>query len=142
MIKKIQVHIISHTHWDREWFLTKDYTNKWLVPFFERLFSLLREDKEYKFVLDGQVLMVNDYLEQLSRDEREKKLALLRKYGKEKRLFFWSILGSNRLANCWTGIDSPQYFTWLQICRKIRQFYESWLVARLLWANRTGSSNS
>lgn len=106
MIKKIQVHIISHTHWDREWFLTKDYTNKWLVPFFERLFSLLRENKEYKFVLDGQVLMVNDYLEQLSRDEREKKLALLRKYGKEKRLFFgpywaqidWRIVGPESIV--------------------------------------------
>jgi len=106
MTEKIQIHIISHTHWDREWFLTKDYTNKWLVPFFERLFLLLQENKEYKFVLDGQMLMVNDYLKHLPNDEREKKIALLEKYGKEKRLFFgpywaqidWRIVGPESIV--------------------------------------------
>lgn len=92
-MNKINIHIVSHTHWDREWFLSSDYTNKWLVPFFSKLFSLLRSNKDYKFVLDGQMQMINDYLEQLSDEERKKKTSLLQKYGKEKRLFFgpyWS----------------------------------------------------
>ncbi len=99
---KIRIHIISHTHWDREWYLSSDYTNKWLVPFFDKLFSLFESNKNYKFVLDGQMQMINDYLSQFSSDDREKKVALLQKYGKEKRLFFgpywsqidWRIAGS------------------------------------------------
>lgn len=101
-MNKINIHIISHTHWDREWFLSSDYTNKWLVPFFNKLFSLLKSNKNYKFVLDGQMQMINDYLGQLSDEERKKKASLLQKYGKEKRLFFgpywsqidWRIAGS------------------------------------------------
>jgi len=84
----LKVHIVSHTHWDREWYLSSDYTNKWLVPFFEKLFSLLKSNKNYKFVLDGQMQMVYDYLGQLSANEREEKRFLLQKYGKEKRIFF------------------------------------------------------
>ena len=34
-------HIISHTHWDREWYLNSPYTNEWLVPFFDALFDVL-----------------------------------------------------------------------------------------------------
>ncbi len=101
-MKGIRIHVVSHTHWDREWFLSSDYTNKWLVPFFDRLFSLFESNKNYKFVLDGQMQMVRDYLSQLSAEEREKKTLLLRKYGKEKRLFFgpywsqidWKIAGA------------------------------------------------
>ncbi len=93
MKDKIYVHIISHTHWDREWYLSSDYTNKWLVPFFDKLFSLLESNKNYKFVLDGQMQMIRDYLYQFSPSDREKKATLLRKYGKRKQLFFgpyWS----------------------------------------------------
>lgn len=104
--KKIRVHIVSHTHWDREWYLSSDYTNKWLVPFFDKLFSLLESNKNYKFVLDGQMQMINDYLSQLSPDDREKKAALLQKYGKGKQLFFgpywsqidWRIAGSESIV--------------------------------------------
>jgi len=103
---KIRIHIISHTHWDREWYLSSDYTNKWLVPFFDKLFSLLESNENYKFVLDGQMQMIDDYLSQLSSDDREKKATLLRKYGKRKQLFFgpywsqvdWRIAGSESIV--------------------------------------------
>jgi len=67
MTKLINAHIISHTHWDREWFLNSKYTNEWLVPFFDSLFKMLEKESNYRFVLDGQTLIVEDYLDQLKR---------------------------------------------------------------------------
>lgn len=28
-----KAHIISHTHWDREWYINSRYVNEWLPPF-------------------------------------------------------------------------------------------------------------
>lgn len=58
-------HILSHTHWDREWYLNSPYTNPWLVPFFDSLFKMLEKEPGYRFVLDGQTSMIEDWLEQL-----------------------------------------------------------------------------
>ncbi len=65
MGEQTTVHIISHTHWDREWFLNSPFTNEWLLDFFDSLFSMLEKEPEYRFVLDGQTLIIEDYLEQL-----------------------------------------------------------------------------
>lgn len=63
------VHILSHTHWDREWYLNSPYTNEWLIPFFNGLFTMLEKEPDYKFILDGQVSMIEDYFEELSKNE-------------------------------------------------------------------------
>ncbi len=86
---KWNVRIISHTHWDREWYLNSPYTNEWLIPFFDSLFTMLEKEPEYQFVLDGQLSMIDDYFDEL----RKKNIAvyqyknLIRKYAKEGRLF-------------------------------------------------------
>lgn len=103
---KIKVHIISHTHWDREWFLPATYTSPWLVSFFDKLFFLLDKYKNYKFVLDGQVQVIEDYLGELEKEERRKKEDLLKKYIREKRLFIgpywaqidWQIPGAESIV--------------------------------------------
>ncbi len=58
------IHIISHTHWDREWFLTADYTNEWLDDLFENLFAVIEQVNDYRYILDGQTLMIEDYVTQ------------------------------------------------------------------------------
>ena len=82
----MKAHIISHTHWDREWFLNSKYTNEWLIPFFDSLFNYLDKYPEYYFVLDGQTLMIEDYLEQLSDEERNKSENKFKKYIGQSRL--------------------------------------------------------
>lgn len=81
-------HIISHTHWDREWYLNSPYTNEWLVPFFDALFDVLEGRPGYRFVLDGQTSMVEDCCEQLQRQGRDVAAfkAKLRHYVTERRL--------------------------------------------------------
>ncbi|PTV95040.1 mannosylglycerate hydrolase [Halanaerobium saccharolyticum] len=99
----INAHIISHTHWDREWFLNSKYTTEWLVPFFDSLFEMLEKEQNYRFVLDGQTLMIEDYFNELKKQNKdvEKYKSLIKKYGKENRL----ILGPYYLQPDWQLIS-------------------------------------
>lgn len=88
MEEQITVHIISHTHWDREWFLNSPFTNEWLLGFFDSLFTMLEKEPEYRFILDGQTLMIEDYLDELEKQGRNKQeyIEKIERYAKEKRL--------------------------------------------------------
>ncbi|MCK4260587.1 MAG: hypothetical protein KAX49_16540 [Halanaerobiales bacterium] len=105
---KHKAHIISHTHWDREWYLNSKYTNEWLVPFFDHLFLMLEKEDNYQFVLDGQMAMIDDYYDELKKQGkgvypyREK----IKKYVQERRLFVgpyylqpdWQLLSEEALV--------------------------------------------
>lgn len=59
-----KVHIVSHTHWDREWYRPYEYFRSKLVFVIDRLLSILETDSSYlHFLLDGQTLPLEDYLE-------------------------------------------------------------------------------
>ena len=56
-------HLIPHTHWDREWYLTRAGFHARLVPVLDDLLDLLERDPAYRaFLLDGQTVHVEDYL--------------------------------------------------------------------------------
>ncbi len=57
------MHIMTHTHWDREWFLLSDVTNAWLPDLFERVFQVIERQPASCYILDGQTLMIEDYLQ-------------------------------------------------------------------------------
>ncbi|ADD01829.1 glycoside hydrolase family 38 [Thermoanaerobacter italicus Ab9] len=58
------VHIIPHTHWDREWYFTFEQARVMLVYFMDELLEVLEKDDEFKyFILDGQAVILEDYLE-------------------------------------------------------------------------------
>jgi mannosylglycerate hydrolase len=54
------LHILTHTHWDREWFINSPYVNEWLPGLFREVFRRLEEDPEYCFICDGQMAMIED----------------------------------------------------------------------------------
>ncbi len=56
------VHIINHTHWDREWFLTHEYTTEWIPALVDSLTGLVAENDAYQFLFDGQTLVAADLL--------------------------------------------------------------------------------
>ena len=58
----LNVHIINHTHWDREWFLTHVYTNAWIPGLIDRLEQLVAENPDFQYLLDGQTLIIEDLL--------------------------------------------------------------------------------
>src|SRR4029078_12043722 len=71
--RMLDIHVVSHTHWDREWYLTYEQFRFRLVTLIDRVLDLLDADPSYKhFHLDGQTIVLEDYLE--IRPEQEPRL--------------------------------------------------------------------
>jgi alpha-mannosidase len=56
-------HIVNHTHWDREWFLTSVYTSRWIPVLIDNLERLVAANPDFRFLFDGQTLVVEDLLQ-------------------------------------------------------------------------------
>jgi mannosylglycerate hydrolase len=54
--------IVSHTHWDREWYRTFEAFRARLVDTVDRVLDQLDEDPGWSFLLDGQSIVVEDFL--------------------------------------------------------------------------------
>ncbi len=53
--------IVSHFHWDREWYRTMQGFRARLVDAVDQVLDLASEDDEFRFVLDGQIIVLEDY---------------------------------------------------------------------------------
>ena len=57
------VHIVNHTHWDREWYFTSMDALVLSDQLFTDVITELQRHPEASFVLDGQLSILDDYLE-------------------------------------------------------------------------------
>ncbi|MFZ3069518.1 MAG: hypothetical protein WA110_00125 [Anaerolineaceae bacterium] len=58
------LHIIPHTHWNREWYPTFQQCRLKLVHLVNNLLAILDADLAYRhFMLDGQTIVLEDYLQ-------------------------------------------------------------------------------
>ena len=70
------LHVVSHTHWDREWYLPFENFRLKLVDLIDRLLDLMEQNPEFRhFNLDGQGIVLEDYL--AIRPENEERLRRL-----------------------------------------------------------------
>ncbi len=70
--------IIPHSHWDREWYLTFQQFRFKLVKLVDSVLDILENDPRFKhFTLDGQTVILEDYLE-INPGERERIERLIR----------------------------------------------------------------
>ena len=84
MAEHNEIHLISHTHWDREWYLTFQQFRIKLVTLVDSLLDIFDATPEYRhFNFDGQTIVLEDYLEikpenreRLERYIREGKIAV------------------------------------------------------------------
>ncbi|MFQ5834648.1 MAG: glycoside hydrolase family 38 C-terminal domain-containing protein, partial [bacterium] len=63
MKKRYEIVVVSHTHWDREWYL--NFHKFWfkIVQAIDELLEIIERDTEYGgFTLDGQTVVLEDYL--------------------------------------------------------------------------------
>lgn len=115
MTQKKTAHIISHTHWDREWYMPFEYHHMLLVELMDTLLDTLDSDPNYKyFHLDGQTIVIEDYL-QVRPSQRER----LERYIKEGRIQIgpWYVLQDEFLTSSEANIrnlltghkDAEQY---------------------------------
>ena len=64
--------VISHTHWDREWYMPFSVFRLKLADLIDRLFAVLEKDPDFIFHLDAQTVVLEDYL--AIRPQNEEKL--------------------------------------------------------------------
>ncbi len=58
------LHLVPHTHWDREWYQTFQQFRIRLVRLMDRLLDTLAQDHDFcHFTLDGQTIVLEDYLQ-------------------------------------------------------------------------------
>ncbi|MGI8757501.1 MAG: alpha-mannosidase [Acidimicrobiales bacterium] len=75
------VHVVPHTHWDREWYLPFPVFRMRLVELLDTLLPHLEADPTFAhFQLDGQLAVVDDYLE--VRPAEAERLAALNRAGR------------------------------------------------------------
>ena len=92
-----RIDIVPHTHWDREWYKSYQDFRLALVELIDTLIPLLERDASYPhFMLDGQMAVVDDYLE--VRPEAEGRLRALAAAGRVS-MGPWYILMDEFLAS-------------------------------------------
>lgn len=72
MTQQLTILLVPHTHWDREWYQTFQQFRIRLVQAIDKLLNILdRDDTFHHFMLDGQTIILDDYLEiQPEQEER------------------------------------------------------------------------
>ena len=101
-----RIAIVPHTHWDREWYKSYQDFRLALVELIDTLLPLLERDASYPhFMLDGQMAVVDDYLE--VRPEAEERLRALSAAGRLS-MGPWYILMDEFLASGETIVRNLQ----------------------------------
>ena len=104
--KRRTVHVVPHTHWDREWYSAFQTFRLRLVDLLDDLLPRLESDPSYAhFMLDGQMAVLDDYL--AVRPEAE---VVLRRLAASGRLSVgpWYILMDEFLVSGETMVRNAQ----------------------------------
>ncbi len=107
--------VVSHTHWDREWYQPFEEFRVRLVRMMDALLDLFARDPEFRyFVLDGQTVPLDDYLEvrpdrrpEIERLVREGRLLIGPNYVLPDEFL---IGGEAHIRNLMTGIRSAREY--------------------------------
>ncbi len=107
-LKERIFHIISNTHWDREWRFPFQLNRQMLVETLDKVIEILTTESRYRaFHLDSQTIVLEDYLE-----IKPHKKDILSQLVKDKKLFIgpWYVLpdefqvgGENLIRNLLIG---------------------------------------
>ncbi len=82
MKKHTKVHIVNHTHWDREWYFTSADALVLSDQIFTDIIDELQENETATFVLDGQISILDDYIQLYP-----EKMAVIQELVKKQQLF-------------------------------------------------------
>lgn len=74
-IKMKKFAVVSHTHWDREWYKPFEVFRIKLVRLIDEVLDIINENASFIFHLDAQTVVLEDYL--AIRPEKEE---ILKKY--------------------------------------------------------------
>ncbi|WP_350343042.1 alpha-mannosidase [Proteinivorax tanatarense] len=100
-------HIISHSHWDREWYMSLEEHRYHLVELMDDLLDMFKNNPDFhSFHLDGQTILIDDYLA-----VRPQKKEEVEHYIKENRLIIgpWYVLQDAFLTSSEANIRNLLY---------------------------------
>lgn len=109
------LHIVPHTHWDREWYFTSQESQVLLYQHMKELLGFMEEHPDYPYyVLDGQTVLLEDYLEACPEDQQR-----IEKLAKEGRLILgpWYTQTDEMIVGA-ESIARNLYYGWLD-CRRV-----------------------
>lgn len=97
------LHIIPHTHWDREWYAPFQEFRRRLMHVIDELLDIIETEPGYRFLLDGQTALIDDYLA-----VRPERLEDIRHYAKNGRLDVgpWTTLADTLLTSAETLVQN------------------------------------
>ena len=83
-------HVVSGTHWDREWRFTAEQSLLRLAELVDELIDIMEQEKDYKcFLLDGGTVVIEDYLN--VRPENTERLRALFKAGRIQTVMWYTL---------------------------------------------------
>lgn len=114
-MEQININIIPHTHWDKEWYFTSSRSLIYSLKDFDEIIEELETNSDFKcFHLDGQLSIIEEYLElhpnklnQIINLVQKGKLIIGPWYTQPDTLV---ISGENLLKNLELGIDYAKKF--------------------------------
>ena len=112
---KKTLHVIPHSHWDREWYLPFEKHRVRLVELFDRLIEVMEQNEDYTYYhMDGQYVVIDDYLE-IRPHMRDRLLALVR--ANRIQVGPWYILQDEYLTSGEANVRNMLYG--IKLCREI-----------------------
>ena len=114
-MKKKTVHIISHSHWDREWYFTTSRSKVYLMKDLKDVLDTLESNPDFKyFMVDAQGSLLDDYIKWMPQDKdritklvKEKKLVIGPWYTQTDQLV---ISGESIVRNMYYGMKRCETF--------------------------------
>ena len=96
MSEKRKIFVMNGTHWDRKWYYPFQWFRFSLAATFDSILEIMGRDPEFRFVFDGQTIVLEDYLE-----IRPEKRPEIEKYVKEGRLRIgpWYVMPDENLVS-------------------------------------------
>jgi alpha-mannosidase len=76
------VHVVPHTHWDREWYLPLEPFRIRLAETVDELLDVLEQQPHMCFTLDGQSVILDDYREYRPGEHEQRRLRAMLRSGR------------------------------------------------------------
>ncbi len=96
MSEKRKIFIMNGTHWDREWYYPFQWFRFSLAATLDSILEIMARDPDFRFVFDGQTIVLEDYLE--IRPEKRAEIELRVKEGR-LRIGPWYVMPDENLVS-------------------------------------------
>lgn len=114
-MEKKTLHVIPHSHWDREWYMSFEQHRMRLVELFDSLIDTMEKYPEYTYYhMDGQYIVIEDYLE-IRPQMKERLLKLI--HAGRIRVGPWYVLQDEYLTDGEANVRNMLYG--IRLCKEL-----------------------